>query len=132
LQVVTGDSETVAIEEATTTRKSGFTHQADSASTFEIFTKEAAPEGSRGGALKRLEQSVGAIPNLAATMAGSPALIQCFVNLREINAKESGLSGQEKELLFLTNAVANGCSYCQAVHSMFAAKAGLPHATCIP
>jgi uncharacterized peroxidase-related enzyme len=98
--------------------------QRTDSATFEAFTKEDAPEGSRA-ALKQLEQSVGAIPNLAATMAGSPALIQGFVNLREINGKESCLSGQERELLFLTNAVSNDCSYCQAVHSMFAAKTGL-------
>lgn len=97
----------------------------DSAEGFEIFTKESAPEGSRA-ALRQLEQSVGVVPNLAATMAGSPALIQGFVNLREINGKESGLSAQERELLFLTSAVVNECRYCETVHSMFAAKTGLP------
>ena len=91
---------------------------------FEIFTMESAPEGSRD-ALTRLQQSIGLIPNLAATMAGSPALIQGFVDLREINGRESALSGQERELLLLCNALANDASYPQVFHSAMAAKAGL-------
>jgi len=75
--------------------------------------------------MKRLQHSVGLIPNLAATMAGSPALIQGFVDLREINERESALSGQERELLLLCNAVANDSIYPQAFHSVMAAKAGL-------
>src|SRR5688572_18903265 len=46
-------------------------------------TIESAPEGA-GQALARLKQSAGVVPNLAATMAESPALIDAFVTLREV------------------------------------------------
>lgn len=100
------------------------TMREDSSVAFAIHSITSAPEGSRD-ALKRLESSVGAIPNLAATMAGSAALIQGFVSLREINNAASGLNAQERELLFLSNATANQCSYCQTIHSVFASKTGL-------
>lgn len=107
---------------------SGSTMRADNSPTFAIHSLNSAPEGSRD-ALKRLESAVGAIPNLAATMAGSPALIQGFVGLREINNTASGLNAQERELLFLVNASANECNYCRTIHSIFASKTGLADET---
>lgn len=100
------------------------TTRADSSPAFAIHSPTTAPEGSRD-ALTRLESAVGTIPNLAATMAGSPALIQGFVSLREINNTASGLNAQERELLFLANASANECNYCRTIHSIFASKTGL-------
>lgn len=49
--------------------------------TVEIYTVDSAPEGSRA-ALDGLGQRVGFVPNLAATMAGAPALIGGFVSLQ--------------------------------------------------
>jgi uncharacterized peroxidase-related enzyme len=95
---------------------------------FNPLTKETAPKDSLD-ALNRLEKSVGGIPNLAAAMANSPALIDGFVSLREIVQKRSSFSPLERELVFIVNATANACGYCQAVHSMFAAKAGLDQET---
>ncbi len=96
--------------------------------SFEMYTPENAPVNSKA-ALDRLKQSVGAIPNLAATMAGSGALIEGFVTLREIVNKTVGFSPEERELIFLANATANECNYCMAIHSAFGQKAGLPSQT---
>ena len=50
-------------------------------SEFTIHTADSAPEGSRE-ALEALEQNVGFIPNLAATIGGSPVALQGFVAMQ--------------------------------------------------
>jgi len=91
---------------------------------YPILTKDDAPEASRD-ALQRIARAVGGIPNLAAVMAHSPSLIEGFVTLREIIRRNADFTPLERELIFLANASANGCEYCQAVHATFAAGAGV-------
>jgi hypothetical protein len=50
---------------------------------FTIHTVDTAPPDSRA-ALEALRQEVGFLPNLAATMAESPTLIEGFTTLRTI------------------------------------------------
>lgn len=100
----------------------------DDRQTFAMFRGNDAPAGSQAPLL-RLEKAVGMIPNLAATMAGSPALIDGFVSLREVIHSKSLFNAQERELIFLTNATTNRCDYCQCVHSLFAKKSGLSDET---
>ena len=95
---------------------------------FPVYTKESALEKSQP-ALDHLKKSVGSIPNLAGAMAGSPALISAFVNVRGLIQKNSSFSDLERELLFLANATANTCGYCQAIHSTFAKMNGLDQTT---
>jgi uncharacterized peroxidase-related enzyme len=92
-------------------------------SLFPVNSSDAAPAGSQP-ALDRLKKAVGAVPNLAAIMATSPTLIEAFVGLRTAFHTHSTLSPAERELVFLTNAVENGCSYCTAIHTLFALKEG--------
>jgi len=89
-------------------------------------TLDDAPAPARA-ALERLRASVGAIPNLAGAMANSPALIEAFVAMRDAFARSS-LRPLEREVLALTNAVENGCRYCQAIHATFGAASGLAEA----
>jgi uncharacterized peroxidase-related enzyme len=91
-------------------------------------TIELAPEGA-GQALARLKQSAGVIPNLAATMAESPALIDGFVTLREVYQQRATLDPKEREILGVANAVANRCEWCVAFHSFVAGKLGVDPAT---
>jgi AhpD family alkylhydroperoxidase len=86
--------------------------------TFEIHTIASAPEGS-APALRTLEQGLGFVPNLAATMAASPALVNGFVDLRGRLAG-SDLTGPEREIVALAVSRENGCDYCMAAHSTFA------------
>jgi uncharacterized peroxidase-related enzyme len=95
---------------------------------FKVHTLATAPEGSVP-VLNRLEKAVGGIPNLAGAMAGSPALVDCFVSVREILHGKSLFDPMERELLFLANATENKCGYCQAIHATFAGKAGVPSET---
>jgi uncharacterized peroxidase-related enzyme len=85
---------------------------------FEIHTIESAPEGS-ASALQALEQGLGFVPNLAATMAESPALVTGFVDLRK-NLTGGELTGVEREIVALAVSFENDCDYCMAAHSTFA------------
>ena len=87
-------------------------------SDFTIHNTDSAPEGSVE-ALRTLEQGLGFVPNLAATMAESPVLVSGFVDLRKILAG-SELTGAEREIVALAVSLENDCDYCMAVHSTFA------------
>jgi uncharacterized peroxidase-related enzyme len=94
---------------------------------FIRHTIDTAPEGSRP-AMEQLKATAGVLPNLAATMAEAPTLIEGFVKLREVLQKAS-LDAREREILGLSNAVANGCTWCVAFHSLVALKLGVDRAT---
>ena len=87
-------------------------------SKFQIHTIQSAPEGS-AGALRTLEQGLGFVPNLAATMAESPVLVTGFVDLRKELAGGE-LTGVEREIVALAVSLENDCDYCMAAHSTFA------------
>jgi AhpD family alkylhydroperoxidase len=70
---------------------------------------------------------VGFIPNLAATMAESPALLSAFLGLRSA-AGLGSLSPVEREVIAIAVATETGCTYCVAAHSTFALKCGAPPA----
>src|ERR1700752_3643057 len=86
--------------------------------TFEIHTIASAPEAS-ALALRTLDEGLGFVPNLAATMAASPALGNRVVALRGRLAG-SELTGAEREIVALAVSRENGCDYCMAAHSTFA------------
>jgi uncharacterized peroxidase-related enzyme len=85
---------------------------------FRLHQIDSAPAGS-AEALRALEQGLGFVPNLAATMAESPVLVSGFVDLRKTLAG-SELSGVEREIVALAVSLENVCDYCMAAHSTFA------------
>lgn len=93
---------------------------------FTVHNIQTAPERSKP-ALEKLAKSVGTIPNLAGTMAGSPTLIDGFATLRGI-WQQGSFSPLEREVVSATNAVANNCEYCVAIHSTLAKKEGIDEA----
>jgi AhpD family alkylhydroperoxidase len=90
---------------------------------YTVHTVESAPD-TAGDTLRALQASVGLIPNLAATMAESPALVTAFVTLRELYAK-TGFSPAEVQVLSLTAAYENKCDYCVAFHTAMALNNGV-------
>jgi uncharacterized peroxidase-related enzyme len=78
--------------------------------------------------LEELKKEVGFVPNLAAAMAESPALIETFVTVRKILAR-STFPPMERETISLAVSVANDCSYCIAAHATFAKMAGMADAS---
>ncbi len=91
--------------------------------TYTVHTLESAP-GMATDALRTLQSTVGLIPNLAATMAESPALLNGFLALRELYAK-TGFSAGEVQVLSLTAAYENDCAWCVAFHTAMALKEGV-------
>jgi uncharacterized peroxidase-related enzyme len=91
---------------------------------FDVHTLETAPEGSRP-VLARLKSEIGFIPNLAAAMAESPALLESFATLRAVNGRSSSLPAADRELASIAVAREYGCTYCVAAHSLFASMAGV-------
>ena len=88
-----------------------------------LHTLESAPEMATD-ALRTLQSTVGVIPNLAATMAESPALLNGFLALRELYA-QTGFSAGEVQVLSLTAAYENDCAWCVAFHTAMALKEGV-------
>jgi uncharacterized peroxidase-related enzyme len=89
---------------------------------FTIHTPQSAPEASRP-ALDQLEERIGFIPNLAATIAESPTAIQ-GLGAMQAALRESKLSQAEREVVALTVSWENSSAYAMAAHSTFAQGAG--------
>jgi AhpD family alkylhydroperoxidase len=90
---------------------------------YRIHTIASAPEASRP-ALERLRTSFGLVPNLAATMAESPTLINGFVGAL-VNFLGGTFTGGQRQVLLLTNAVTNRCAWAVAFHSTAALGEGV-------
>lgn len=90
---------------------------------YPIHTIDSAPEGARQS-LAGLRQAFGLVPNLAATMANSPPLLNSFVAAFGQFAGGS-FTGAERQTLLLSNAVANGSAWPVAFHSTLALKEGV-------
>jgi uncharacterized peroxidase-related enzyme len=90
--------------------------------TFTVHTAESAPEASRP-ALAALEQNIGFIPHLAATIAGSPVALGSFVAVQTA-LRGTTLTALERETVAITVSRVATCPYSMAAHSTFAANAG--------
>lgn len=64
---------------------------------------------------------MGFVPNLLATCAESPALLEGLLALEECLSRGT-LSPAEREIVMLTVSLENGCSYCVAGHSSTARR----------
>lgn len=92
-------------------------------SGYRTHTLDSAPEASRN-ALQTLQKNFGLIPNLAATMAASPTLVNGFVGAL-VNFAGGTFNGAERQVLLLTNAVTNECAWAVAFHSTAALREGV-------
>jgi alkylhydroperoxidase family enzyme len=90
---------------------------------YPVHTLDTAPEKSKQ-ALSALKQNFGLIPNLAATMAESPTLVNGFVGAL-VNFIGGTFTGGERQVLLLTNAVTNRSAWAVAFHSTAALKEGV-------
>jgi hypothetical protein len=84
-------------------------------STYPLHTLASAPEQSRP-VLQQLQQAFGMIPNIAATMAESPVLINGFIGVfRQVHS--GSFTEAQIQTLLLTNAVTNACPWAVAFHT---------------
>ncbi|GAC1428139.1 MAG: carboxymuconolactone decarboxylase family protein [Burkholderiaceae bacterium] len=66
------------------------------------------------------KKSAGGIPNMYAGMANAPALLDTYLHGYQLFRNESGFTPAEQELVFLSIARVNECTYCVAAHSFIA------------
>ena len=90
---------------------------------YPIHTIASAPEKSKS-ALEQLQQAFGVIPNIAAVIANSPKLIDSLVGVFQ-QVHSSSLTEPEIQIVLLTDAVANSCTYAVAFHTALALQQGV-------
>lgn len=80
-------------------------------------------EGKAKELLDGVKRKLGFVPNMMATMASSPAVLEGYLNLS--GALGSALSAKLNEQIALTVAEINGCRYCASAHSAIGKMVGL-------
>lgn len=88
--------------------------------TFTTHTIESASEASQS-ILKAAKKKLGFIPNLMATMAESPVMVESYLTMMRLFDK-SELSATERQIILMTNNRLNGCAYCMAAHTAVSKK----------
>lgn len=92
-------------------------------SRFSLHTAETAPEAKE--LIEGARNAFGFLPNLLATMAESPALLEGYMTLSGIFDK-SDLSPTERQIILMVNNRLNGCAYCMSAHTGIAKAQGVP------
>ncbi|MBT3548744.1 MAG: carboxymuconolactone decarboxylase family protein [Gammaproteobacteria bacterium] len=91
---------------------------------FKIHTIETAPDDSKE-ILKKVSDKYDFIPNALAIMAESPAMLDSYMTMNDIFEKTS-LSETERQIILMTNANKNECTYCMAAHTTISQMAKVP------
>jgi uncharacterized peroxidase-related enzyme len=84
-------------------------------------TLETAEPRARA-ALEAAQKGLGFIPNMYASMANAPGLLESYLSGYKAFRAESGFTPAEQEVVFLAISLDNGCGYCLAAHTMVAEK----------
>lgn len=83
--------------------------------TFEVPTREqVSPEAQ--GIFDSLQQQVGMVPNLFATIGNSANALSSLLAFQGAQAKGT-FNTKEREAVYLVVSQVNGCAYCQAAHT---------------
>lgn len=89
-----------------------------SALTLPLLDPSNAPEPV-AATLASLQKRYGFLPNLYRAFANAPAALDAYLAISEV-FQRSTLSATERNVVLLTAARENGCTYCVAVHSTVA------------
>jgi uncharacterized peroxidase-related enzyme len=87
-------------------------------SHFAQYTIASAPHASKP-LLEQVQQALGFVPNLYATFAESPAVLEGYLAL-SASLDHGALSPAERQLVEIAVSTENSCSYCVAAHSTIA------------
>jgi uncharacterized peroxidase-related enzyme len=79
------------------------------------LTIDSAPDAAKKG-LRAAEKKYGFVPNMMATFAHAPAVLDGYIALGAAWEKSS-LTAKERQLILLTASVENRCAYGAAVHA---------------
>ena len=91
---------------------------------YTLHTAATAPAGSQPF-IQKAQRGYGFLPNLLATQAESPELLEGYMTLSDIFGKTS-LSETERQIILMTNNRLNGCAYCMAAHTTISQMAKVP------
>ena len=91
---------------------------------FTTHTIDTAPEASKP-LLQNAKNAYSFVPNLLATMATAPTLLEGYMILAGIFDK-TDLSETERQIILMTNNRLNGCAYCMAAHTTISQMAKVP------
>jgi AhpD family alkylhydroperoxidase len=90
---------------------------------YPTHTTASAPENSKS-ALEQLRKVFGVVPNIAGAIANSPKLINSLVGVFQ-QVHSSSLTEPEIQIVLLTDAVTNSCTYTVAFHTGLALQQGV-------
>jgi uncharacterized peroxidase-related enzyme len=90
---------------------------------YPIHTMASAPENSKP-ALEQLQKAFGVVPNIAGAIANSPKLVNALVGVFQ-QVHSSSLTEPEIQIVLLTDAVVNSCTYAVVFHTALALKQGV-------
>ena len=88
-------------------------------------TVAAISSGHANETLDAVRQRVGFIPNLFATLAEQPGVVEAFAALDDAFS-ETSLSPVERQVVLMTASVENKGAYCVAGHTIFGQSIGMP------
>jgi len=88
-------------------------------------TSNTLPRPESQKVLDSIEARLGFVPNLFATLAQQPGVIEAFVAL-DGAFSETSLTAIERQTILLAASVANDGRYCVAGHSIFGRSIGMP------
>lgn len=91
--------------------------------TFTTHTIDSAPAKAKP-ILQGAQQAFGFTPNLLATMAEAPVLLEGYMNLAN-TFDQGSLSETERQIILMTNNRLNGCTYCMAAHTTISQMKGV-------
>lgn len=75
-----------------------------------------------GQIMQKTKDAMGFIPNMYRLMANNPALLDAYTYSYHSFRKNAGFTPIEQEVVFLSVAYENKCSYCMGAHSFVADK----------
>lgn len=91
---------------------------------FPTHTMESAPADAKP-ILQAALTGYGFVPNLYATMAEAPTMLEAYTTLATIFGK-TALSETERQIILMTNNRLNGCQYCMAAHTTLSQMSDVP------
>lgn len=92
--------------------------------SYQIHTEDTAPEAAKGP-LAALQEAFGFVPAAAGLMANSPALVNSFFSAFGHFRGGGTFGPDERQVLLLSNAVANGSEWAVAFHTLEALADGV-------
>jgi alkylhydroperoxidase family enzyme len=72
--------------------------------------------------MKRTKSSIGIVPNMYGLMANNTALLDGYTSAYNSFRNNSGFTPPEQEVVFLSVAYENNCTYCMTAHSFVGDK----------